>query len=72
MQITVTVPDKKAEAFLALVKELGYKSKLKAPKKSKPKEPKLLKELRQSWKEVQMHERGEIELKTLDEVLNEL
>lgn len=72
MQITVTVPDKKAEAFLELVKELGYKSKLKTPKKSKPKESKLLKELRQSWKEVQMHERGEIELKTLDEVLNEL
>lgn len=69
MQITVTVPEKKAEAFLELVKELGYKSKLKT---SKTKEPKLLKELRQSWKEVQMHERGEIELKTLDQVLNEL
>mgnify|MGYP000638521309 FL=1 len=72
MQITVTVPDKKAEAFLELVKELGYKSRLSPKRKSKPKEPKLLKELRQSWKEVQMHERGEIELKTLDEVLNEL
>jgi len=69
VQITVTVPEKKAEAFLELVKELGYKSKLKT---SKTKEPKLLKELRQSWKEVQMHERGEIELKTLDQVLNEL
>ncbi|WP_298359371.1 hypothetical protein [Runella sp.] len=69
MQITVTVPENKAEAFLELVKELGYKSKLKT---SKTKEPKLLKELRQSWKEVQMHERGEIELKTLDQVLNEL
>ena len=69
MQITVTVPEKKAEAFLELVKELGYKSKLKT---TKTKGPKLLKELRQSWKEVQMHERGEIELKTLDQVLNEL
>jgi len=32
MQITVTVPDKKAEAFLELVKELGYKSRL-SPKR---------------------------------------
>lgn len=72
MQITVTVPAKKAEEFLALIKELGYKSKLETPKKSKPKEPQLLKELRQSWKEVEMHERGEIELKTLDQLLNEL
>lgn len=72
MQITVTVPKKKAEEFLALVKELGYKSEVKTPKKLKPKEPRLLKELRQSWKEVEMHERGEIELKTLDQLLNEL
>ena len=69
MQITVTVPEKKAEAFLELVKELGYKSKLKT---SKTKEPKLLKELRQSWKEVQMHERGEIELPLAKDILNEL
>ena len=72
MQITVTVPEKKAEAFLELVKELGYKSKLKTSKTTKPKEPKLLKELRQSWKEVQMHERGEIELPLAKDILNEL
>lgn len=41
MQITVTVPEKKAEEFLALVKELGYKYKLETPKKSKSKEPRL-------------------------------
>ena len=41
MQITVTVPAKKAEEFLALIKELRYKSKLETPKKSKPKEPRL-------------------------------
>ena len=72
MQITVTVPEKKAEAFLELVKELGYKSKLKTSKTTKTKGPKLLKELRQSWKEVQMHERGEIELPLAKDILNEL
>lgn len=41
MQITVTVPEKKAEEFLVLIKELGYKSEVKTPKKSKSKEPRL-------------------------------
>lgn len=72
MQITVSVPEKKAEAFLELVKDLGYKTKTTAPKKPKTKEPKLLRELKQSWKEVQMHQRGEIELPLAKDILNEL
>lgn len=72
MQITVSVPEKKAEAFLELVKGMGYKTKLTTPKKLRKKEPKLLQELKQSWKEVQMHQRGEIELPLAKDILNEL
>ena len=72
MQITVSVPEKKAEAFLELVKDLGYKTKLPPKKKPRKKEPKLLRELKQSWKEVQMHQRGEIELPLAKDILNEL
>ena len=67
----IEISDTKTELVLTLLKELGVK--VKVVKKSNDAFKKMLKkDLQQAFKEVELHQQGKIELKTLKEALREL
>lgn len=67
----IQIPEKKEKLILAVLKELGVKVKVEK-KTNETFKKKLAKDLKQAFKEVELHQQGKIELKSLKEVLSEL
>lgn len=67
----IEIPDSKTELVLALLKELGVKVKV-VKKSNDAFKKKLKKDLKQAFKEVELHQQGKIEPNTAKEVLKEL
>ena len=67
----IEIPDSKEKLIVSLLKELGVKVKVEK-KSNEAFKKKLKKDLRQAFKEVELHQQGKIELKTLKEALSEL
>ncbi len=70
-QITIYIPDNKYRFFLELVKNLGF-AKLSVKEKLSTEEQRFVDGTKQSLEQVENHLKGEIELKTADELFDEL
>lgn len=70
-QVTLNIPDNKYHFFMELVKSLGF---VKVPNeaKSKDKQREFVEGTKNSLKQVEQHLKGEIELKSADQLLDEL
>jgi hypothetical protein len=81
MDLIVTVPDDRVAFVKKLLRELNLAVKPAAkpkpaavaqPKKYTPKQQEWIDDFREALHEVELHQQGKIELKTLDELINEL
>ena len=67
----IEISDTKTELVLTLLKELGVKVKV-VKKSNDAFKKKLKKDLKQAFKEVELHQQGKIELKSARDLLDEL
>ena len=81
MDLIVTVPDDRVKFVKKLLRELNLSVKpaIKAkavappkPKKYTPEQQEWIDDFREALNEIESHQQGEIKLKTLDELINEL
>lgn len=74
MEIVVNVPDNKVEFFMELVQNLKFKAEPKIPTKSQltPEQQQWVDDLKESLKQVELHQQGKIKLKSFDQLLDEL
>ncbi len=70
-QITIYIPDNKYRFFLELVKNLGF-AKLSVKEKLSTEEQRFIHDTKLSLEQVDNHLKGKIELKTADELFDEL
>jgi len=70
-QIVIQVPESKYSFFVELIKNLGF-VKIQSEKKLYPEQEVLLDELNESLHLVEKHIKGEIKLKSAEELLDEL
>ena len=76
-QVILTVPDDQFAPLMKVVKALPFAIKAKAvappkPKRLTPEQQELVDDFREALNEVELHQQGKIQLKTLDELINEL
>ncbi len=70
-QITIYIPDNKYQFFLELVKNLGF-AKLSVKERLSAEEERFVHGTKKSLEQVENHLKGEVELKTADELIDEL
>jgi hypothetical protein len=69
-QVTISIPDNKYPFFIELVQSLGFAKDLKVDSASAKME--ILEGLGEAVKQVNLHKKGKLKLKTAQEFLNEL
>ncbi len=70
-QITLNIPDDKYSFFMELIKSLGF-AKVTGDQKLYEEQQTFVNEVNESLEQVEKHLKGEIELKSADELLDEL
>ena len=69
MKVLIDIPDNKASFGMKVLKSLSFIKKAKPMSESAFE---LLKDLKESSKEIRLHKQGKLKLKTAQELLNEL
>lgn len=74
MEIVVKVPDNKVEFFMELVQNLKFKAepKTQAKRQLTPEQQEWVDDLKESLKQVELHQQGKIKLKSARELLDEI
>ncbi|HBF88259.1 MAG TPA: hypothetical protein DDX39_06415 [Bacteroidales bacterium] len=72
-QIVLNIPDSKYNFFLKVIENFNF-VKIAEEKeiKSDRKHKNIITDLKQSFHEIELHEKGKIKLKSIDELINEL
>ena len=76
-QVLLTVPDEQYAPLMKVVKSLPFSIKAKAvappkPKKYTPEQQQWIDDFREALHEVELHQQGKIQLKTAEQLLDEL
>jgi len=71
-QVIVNIPENKYTFFIELVQNLGFKTEKKDKVKLTPKQSEFVEGTKNALNDVGRHLKGEIKLKTIDQLLDEL